>query len=128
MISYPTGPNFVPLSLTCASFTEKKPYGRWIVNSAVSITTAMGKLTIGTKAPIKMQNGCQPGEQKRHGNAKRVENDGKGLRPARQFREAMRHESVSDDQAKGKGRQSTEEHAKVDGHRGRLSGIVGSRR
>src|SRR5215472_155286 len=48
--------------------------------------------------------GRQPGEQRWHGYAERVENDCKSLWPARQFREAVRHKSVTDDQAKWKGR------------------------
>jgi hypothetical protein len=53
-----------------------------------------------------------------------VENDCKGLWPARQFREAVRHESVTDDHAKWKGRKSAEEHSEIDGACDRLIEVL----
>ena len=68
--------------------------------------------------------GCQPGEQRRHRYAERMENDCKGLWPARQFCEAVRHKSVTDDQTEGKGRKSAEEYSKIDGACKRLIAVL----
>ena len=56
MISYPTGPNFVPLAVTCDELHGEEAIRQMNSEQRCQSTTAMGSYTIGTKAPIKTQN------------------------------------------------------------------------